>query len=274
MCLIVFDHRPGADVPLRLVANRDEFHARPTAPLAAWDDGSGMVGGRDLQAGGSWLAVHPRGRVAAITNVRDLRHPAPDGAVSRGHLVHDALVFPDLEAWIERLARQTAPRFAAFNLLVGDGARLWHLHHSPAGVTLGQVPPGVHGLSNATLDTPWPKLVAAREALSHDLRDGTWPEQALKAMADRDPAADDRLPDTGVSLDLERVLSAPFIVGDAYGTRSTTSLSWHADGSIDLVERTYGPGGVLLRTSEQRVDVPPLPRDWSPTELDDPDRDG
>ena len=253
MCLIAFDHRPGSDWPLRLVANRDEFHARPAAPLAAWEDAPRIVGGRDLEAGGTWLAVHRHGRFAAVTNVRDPRLKVPADAPSRGALVRDALESPDLPAWLEGLAGGEARHYAGFNLLAGDGERLWHLHRGLDGVTLRRVSPGLHGLSNASLDTPWPKLIAVRQGLTASLRHGHWPDDALAAMSDPRPSDSDRLPETGVGLEMERMLSPPFIVGERYGTRAMTWLSWHASGRIEIGERRFGPGGVELGETVQRL---------------------
>lgn len=246
MCLIAFDHRPGEAWPLRLVANRDEFYARPAAPLARWADAPAIVGGRDLEAGGSWLAIHRRGRIAAVTNVRDPRLKVRAGAPSRGDLVRDALTCPDLAAWLDRLASGEAERYAGFNLLAGDGERLWHLHRGLDGIRLGEVPPGLHGLSNASLDTPWPKLIGVRQGLAASLRHGLWPEDALAAMSDRHPADDEQLPETGVGLEMERMLSPPFIVGAHYGTRAMTWVEWHAGGRIEVGERRFGPEGVRL----------------------------
>ncbi|WP_183324479.1 NRDE family protein [Halomonas cerina] len=252
MCLIAFDHRPGGACPLRLVANRDEFHGRPAAPLAAWEDAPDIIGGRDLAAGGTWLAVHRRGRFAAVTNVRDPRLEVPDEAPSRGALVRAALECETLSRWLAELADGEARRYAGFNLLAGDGEHLWHLHRGNDGIRLQAVPPGRHGLSNASLDTPWPKLVAARQALSPAAR---WPQQALAAMADPRPADDAQLPDTGVGLDLERRLSAAFILGQEYGTRAMSWLTWHADGRVEIGERRFGPEGVPWGERRKNLDV-------------------
>jgi uncharacterized protein with NRDE domain len=253
MCLIAFDHHPGGEWPLRLVANRDEFHVRPTAPLAVWQDAPEIIGGRDLEAGGSWLAVHRRGRLAAVTNVRDPRLKVAADAPSRGALVRDALTCPDLPAWLDRLATGEAERYAGFNLLAGDGQRLWHLHRGLDGIALREVTPGLHGLSNASLNSPWPKLIGARQGLGASLKHGRWPEDALAAMADPHPADDDQLPETGVGLAMERMLSSPFIVGEHYGTRAMTWVSWHASGRIEIGERRFGPEGVALGESVERL---------------------
>lgn len=253
MCLIAFDYRPGTAIPLRLVANRDEFHQRPAAPLAAWSDAPGIIGGRDLEAGGSWLAVHRRGRFAAVTNVRDPALEVATGAPSRGQLVREALECPDLEAWLRHLAAGAGWRYAGFNLLAGDGERFWHLHRGCNQLLLSPLSPGIHGLSNATLNTPWPKLITARQGVATALR-RSWPQDALAALTETTPAADDQLPDTGVGLALERTLSSPFIIGERYGTRAVTWLTWQAhSGLIDIGERRFGPGGRELGSRQESI---------------------
>lgn len=253
MCLIAFEYRPGAAIPLRLVANRDEFHQRPAAALGRWQDAPNIVGGRDLEAGGSWLALHQRGRFAAVTNVRDPLLETSATAPSRGNLVREALECPNLDAWLRQLAAGEGWRYAGFNLLAGDGERLWHLHRGRDRLLLNAVTPGLHGLSNASLDTPWPKLIAARQGLATALR-RNWPEDALNALSDRHMAADSQLPETGVGLELERRLSPPFIIGEQYGTRATTWLTWQAEsGVIELGERRFGPQGEVLGVNHERI---------------------
>ncbi|EPC01259.1 hypothetical protein L861_11840 [Litchfieldella anticariensis FP35 = DSM 16096] len=247
MCLIAFDYHPDHMVRLRLIANRDEFHARPSAVLGVWKDAPDIVGGRDLQAGGTWLAIHRRGRVAAVTNVRDPGLSVPPDAPSRGHLVREALECDDLYAWLHDLAERQATRYAGFNLLAGDEHGLWHLHRGRESIHLVPVTPGTHGISNGDLDTPWPKVEWACKGLTHSLETHDWPRSALRAMSDSRPVEDlERLPDTGVGLELERRLSSPFIIGDDYGTRAMTWLTWHADGRAEIGERRYGPGGEEL----------------------------
>lgn len=244
MCLIAFAFQPDGPYPLRLIANRDERHSRPAAPLARWADVPGIVGGRDLQAGGSWLALHDAGRMAAVTNVRDLRTETLSGAPSRGELVREALLSDDLPGWLAHLAEGAAWRYAGFNLLVCDGQRMWHLHRGYQRLELHMLTPGLYGLSNASLDTPWPKLIAVKHGLAKSIADQRWPATALEAMADsREVEERQRLPDTGVGEALERNLSAAFILGSEYGTRAMTWLTWHADGRIEIGERRFAPGG-------------------------------
>lgn len=260
MCLIVFDWRPTGAIPLRLAANRDEFHDRPSAALATWTDAPDILGGRDLRAGGTWLAAHRRGRLAAVTNVRDPEFQAPVDGPSRGALVRNALECDSLSTWLQRLAQGDAERYAGFNLLASDGDRLWHLHHGRAETRLQEVAPGTHGLSNASLDTPWPKLTRSRARLADALADDTldFADAAWSLLADGHRPEDDVLPDTGVGLTLERQLSSAFIVGTGYGTRASTWVEWRAHGELRIGERTFGPGGRLLDERRHRLDVPPL----------------
>lgn len=252
MCLITFAWHPGSPTPLRLMGNRDEFHARPTAPLDYWQDCPAIAGGRDLEAGGSWLAARQGGIVAAVTNVRDPRLTTPPGAPSRGALVADALQCDDIESWLTALKQSEALRYAGFNLLVATPQRLWHLHRSRDRLALREVPPGVHGLSNADLNSPWPKLLHVRDALEQSLlRDGLlqecqtppWPTAVRRAMQNPDEAAVEALPDTGVGLELERQLSAAFIVGERYGTRSTSWVTLDHQGHVEITEQRFGPLG-------------------------------
>lgn len=257
MCLISFAWLPGTPTPMRLMGNRDEFHRRPTAPLAEWQDNPKIVGGRDLEAGGSWLAAKRGGVVAALTNVRDPQLSVPSGAPSRGELVANALQGDDIEGWLTALSQGEALRYAGFNLLVATPQRLWHLHRGRDRLALSEVAPGVHGLSNADLNSPWPKLLLVRRALEQNLLPNghiqeellpevafqAWPTALLRAMQNPQEAAVEELPNTGVGLELERQLSAAFIVGERYGTRATSWLTLDAQGNIDITEQRFGPLG-------------------------------
>ncbi|GHC18714.1 NRDE family protein [Aidingimonas halophila] len=256
MCLIAFDFAPETAVWLRLIANRDEFHARDTDPLGYWQDAPDILGGRDRVAGGGWLAVHRHGRIAAVTNVRDMGLDMPEAPLSRGLLVRGALECEDLGAWLDQLATEHASRYAGFNLLAGDGRHMWHLHHGRGMPRLTPLSSGLHTISNASLDTPWPKTERVREGLARSLASGDWPHGALAVMANTRPVTDDtQLPDTGIGLERERQLSSPFIVGEGYGTRATTWLTWHADGQIDMAERRYGPNGRWLGETALSLDL-------------------
>lgn len=248
MCLIVLAWRPGHDVPLLVAANRDEFYARPTAALAEWPETPGLIAGRDLQAGGTWLGIGPGGRFAALTNIRDPR--TAQGARSRGELPLRFLR-SDLapEAFLNTL-RGEADDYSSFNLLVGDRQQLCHFNSQNG--RIDTLPPGIHGVSNADLDTPWPKLQRAKAALASALE--TADEEALfDFLADTAKPADAALPDTGVGLDTERLLASVFIGSANYGTRASTLLFDHADGTRRVIERSFGAEGVAI--GEVRIEA-------------------
>lgn len=242
MCLILLAHDAHPRYRLVVAANRDEFYARPTAPAAWWPDAPDVLAGRDLRGGGTWLGVTRGGRFAAVTNFRETVPAAPD-APSRGHLVGGFLRGADAPgAYLDALAAR-AGEFAGFNLLVGEGADLrWLGNRGGPGRALE---PGVHGLSNALLDTPWPKVVRGTAGLAAALAGGgeVDPEALFRVLWDAEPAPDAHLPDTGVGPERERMLSSPFIRTLDYGTRASTVLLVGRDGRVRFVERTVAPGG-------------------------------
>lgn len=235
MCLIVFDWQPdaGSSVPnhpmLTLAANRDEFFRRETQPMHWWKEATDLLAGRDLTGGGTWLGVTRNGRFAALTNYRAPSEVRPD-APTRGTLVSDFLT-GELLAPLDYLGNvaRNGHLYNGFNLIVGDFTRrelAWYGNRADAPPAL--LDAGIHGLSNSLLDTPWPKLVAQRDAL-RDLvhaEDRVQPSLDLLIETMRNPhiADDALLPSTGLSIERERVLSAAFIESDGYGTRSTTAL--------------------------------------------------
>lgn len=240
MCLIVFAWRPEHPLALRLAANRDEFYARPSAALGEWKEAPGLFAGRDLEAGGTWLGITASGRFAALTNIRDPRQP--NRTRSRGELSADFLrsdMSP--QAYLQQVMR-SAEQYAGFNLLLGDTTQLWHFNSHEGEAR--RLENGVYGLSNASLDTPWPKLVQARRALQTSTEADD--ETLMAIMADNQQAADHLLPDTGVGLATERLLSSVFITSAAYGTRASTALALRQDGSWRISERSFGPHGALL----------------------------
>ncbi|AEB60579.1 NRDE family protein [Ectopseudomonas mendocina] len=240
MCLIVFAWQPESPTVLRLASNRDELHARPSAALGEWPDAPGVFAGRDLQAGGTWLGITTQGRFAALTNIRDLRQKA--GPRSRGALTADYLQGQDsAPAYLDRIMRDAA-EYPGFNLLVGDRHQLWHFNSQERRPR--QLERGIYGMSNASLDTPWPKLLSAKDALRERIE--AEDEALLALLADRSPPADHLLPDTGVGLATERLLSTTFIIGEAYGTRASTVLNLDRDGHWSITERSFGPNGAVL----------------------------
>lgn len=244
MCLIAFAWKVHPDFPLLLVANRDEFYARPAAPLAWWPDRSRILAGRDLQECGTWLGASRAGGIAAVTNVRspDAVQPRPR---SRGELASRFLESPrELEGFTATLA-ETAQDYGGFNLLVCNGNHLQYLSNRPD-FDSRPVEPGVHMLSNAQLDTPWPKArlaaAAMRAWIDRDLVDEA---SLLATMLHDHPAADSELPETGVGRELERLLSSPFIRSPSYGTRCTSLLRLSRAGEVELFERRYGGNGAV-----------------------------
>lgn len=248
MCLIACAWRAHPDYELLLAANRDEFHQRPTLAAAAWSETPTTIGGRDGLQGGGWLALSARRRLAAVTNVRRMEPPAPD-TPSRGRLVAE-FVNGDLDAatHADRLLAD-AGRYAGFNLLLWDGSALLYLSNHPA-PAVHHLAPGIHAVSNAQLDTPWPKLLRLRNRLEAVCAGNTEIDALWPALADDRPAAEAELPDTGVGLETERFLSSPFIRGPHYGTRASTLVAIPGDGStMRLTERRFGPDGVAAGDS-------------------------
>lgn len=241
MCLILLAVQMHSAYPLVLAANRDERYDRPAAPSDWWSDAPGVLTGRDLQGLGTWMGVARDGRWAAVTNVREPSVPQRGDAPSRGWLVSDFLRGTGpAEAYLAALAPR-ANEWNGFNLLAGDAAGAWWLSNRAPGPV--RVEPGVHGLSNALLDTPWPKVERGRGDLARILagpEDGI-EESLFRTLAMRDPAPDDRLPDTGVGIEAERMLSSLFISSAAYGTRASTVLRIRRDGRVFFAERTIDP---------------------------------
>ena len=239
MCLILVAWRVHPEYPLVVAANRDEFFVRPTAPATFWKDAPQVLAGRDLDAGGTWMGVARTGRFAALTNFRD---PAQNrsGAPSRGALVVDFLVGDEApQAYLERITVR-GRQCNGYNLLVGDGETLWW--SSNMGGEARQLQAGVYGLSNHLLDTPWPKVGVGKTALASVL-DRLPDDQALfQLLYDDEIHPDEHLPQTGVPLDWERLLSSAFVKSPDYGTRSSTVLCMGQDDSVSFDEQTWLPG--------------------------------
>jgi len=248
VCLVVLGWKTGG-TRLAVAANRDEFFARRTAPAAFWPDAPQVFAGRDLVAGGTWMGVTRTGRFAALTNFRDLTAARKSGAPSRGKLVGDFLRKKENESasdYVMRI-RPGAGSFEGFNLLLSDGNEM--LSFSNVEDRVLSLPPGVYGLSNHFLETPWPKVTAARARLAAALAEAAGPgdleRRLLALLADRATAPDGALPDTGLPPEWERALSAAFVALPDYGTRASTSLVV-TEKDVRFVERSFGPGGEPL----------------------------
>jgi len=253
MCLIAFAWNAHPRWRLLLLGNRDEAHARPAAALARWDDAPRILAGRDLEAGGTWMGVSDDGRAGVVTNVRDPR-ASKDGA-SRGFLVADYLRGTASAARHAQELHTGDVDFRPFNLLLFDAGEAFYLGNHPER-RLQAVEPGVHGLSNADFNTPWPKTRTLEERLHAWLREGAVDdfEPLFEALADDVRWPDHVLPDTGVGIALERELSAAFIRGQRYGTRASTVIAVDYQGRGCIIERRFGPGGKPL--GESRLQLP------------------
>jgi uncharacterized protein with NRDE domain len=244
MCLIVVGWHAQRGFPLAVAANRDEFHHRPTATAAEWADHPGIYAGRDLEAGGTWLGIGRGGRFAAVTNVRE--PGAGPGRISRGELPRRFLA-GDISA-AAYCHQVDGAAYAGFNLLVSDGHSLWYCSNRDK-VAARELPPGIYGLSNHLLDSPWPKLLTARERFAAALASLPDPEPMFGILADDEIVPDTELPETGVPLEWERMLSAIFVRSAAYGTRASTVLTVTADRYLRFEERSFGPDGRRLQSS-------------------------
>ena len=244
MCLIGFSWQPQSDQPLVLAANRDEFYRRPSAASGWWPDAPQVLAGRDLEAGDTWLGMTRQGRIAMLTNYRAPGERNPS-ARSRGHLVADFLLGTDTpRRYLEQLLPRLG-RYNGFNLMVGqvfgagrEPGSLWVLE-SRGTLGVRPVSPGSHGLSNALLDTPWPKTRRLVTSLSLLAARRAEPGAYLEALSCEQQAADIDLPDTGVGLAWERRLSSIFIRSADYGTRAQTVVRVQASGRVDWIERGY-----------------------------------
>ncbi len=257
MCLIAFSWNPDADMPLLLLANRDEFYPRPTAPAEWWSEPAGLWAGRDLEAGGTWLGVTCTGRFAALTNFRN-GVPHPNNARSRGELVVGFLASNDTPADYAQHVMGKGQEYNGFNLIVGDiygsgssPRSIWYCGNQE-GAEARELPAGVYGLSNAVLDTPWPKLTRLKSRLA-----GVAPgdpglvDACLAFLSDPTPAPDAELPSTGIGPEWERLLSPAFIVGEEYGTRAQTVVRADRDGNLEAYERSFD-------TAEQAAALQPV----------------
>jgi uncharacterized protein with NRDE domain len=241
VCLILLAWRVRSDYPLVLAANRDEFHQRPAAP-AAWWSSPRMLAGRDLSAGGTWLAVTPDGRFAALTNYREATEKRAD-APSRGTLVPRVLAQHSPAAQQLQQLQRIAGDYNGFNLLFSDGAQA--AVFESVGGRGRLLEPGVYGLSNHLLDTPWPKVVTAKAALASALTQLPEEQALLELLRDDRPADDPALPRTGLTLEWERLLSSAFVRTPTYGTRCSTILLVDGNGSARFTEWTWNADGTL-----------------------------
>lgn len=253
MCLITFQWQPDTDKRLILSANRDEFVQRPAQPLHAWPDAEGVYAGKDLSQGGSWLGVHKSGRFAALTNHRNMRSPGPKNPASRGNLVIDFLTSNISPLEYLTILEKKSALYAGYNLLVADQHQLAYYSNKsaePARI----LAPGLYGLSNDLLDTPWPKVESAKHKLATWLQPPNDQAPLCQLLSSTVIADDSLLPDTGIGLEMERILSSEKIITPNYGTRCSTGLILDKD-SIYIEEISWLNTGEKGSFQNNRIQV-------------------
>jgi len=257
MCLIFVAYKYKPPYDLVIAANRDEFYERPSASAEFWKEAPFVLGGKDLMAGGTWLGITKSGRFAAITNYRDPgshKQQAP----SRGHLVSGFLTGTEAPGeYILKIASGT-DQYNGFSLFVGDRSSMSYLSNRGSGPQ--DLPPGLYGLSNHLLDTPWPKVERGKKALEDLLAgpDHVREDVLFDILADRSRPPDELLPSTGMSLEWERILASPFIISPVYGTRSSTIILVRRDGKVTFVEKVFNssPDPQEIKRFEFTLDEP------------------
>lgn len=254
MCLLVLAWRAHPRLRLVVAANRDEFHARPAAPLSPWTAIEGLVGGRDLQANGAWFAVRGKDCVGIVTNFREFGRPRRS-APSRGGLIPSYLAGPAGPGEFLQTLEADAPGYAGFNLLLADQDSLWYASNR-ADQFARELPPGIYGLSNEFLDTPWPKLVRVRARFEEILRSAdladpdAFAADLFAMLGDRETAPPDALVPGDLTPEWARKLSAPFVLDPGYGTRCSTVLTISGQGERRIIERRFDGEGLPTGQSE------------------------
>ena len=241
MCLVLVVWRAHPRYPCVIAANRDEFHARPTAPAGWWPDHPQVLAGRDLEAHGTWLGLTRGGRFAALTNYRDPEQRRVASTPSRGTLVTTLLESGATVAEGLAYLEDVGANYNGFNLIFSDGERLG-IYESVRG-SGRELGPGIYGLSNHLLDTPWPKVLNAKGRLQAALDDMPDTSLLLSALRDDEPAPDEQLPKTGVSLEWERLLSSAFVRAKDYGTRCSTIIRIEPQGRAYFEEWSWNSEG-------------------------------
>ena len=260
MCLVVFAWQAHPQYRLIVAGNRDESHGRPTQDAHWWPDNESILAGRDLQAGGTWLAMSRSGRFATVTNFRE-GQSSRAGIESRGALVTGfAAGSQTLREFESSISMED---YAGFSLLASDGESMSYLsNRDDLEADLG---PGIYGLSNASLDTPWSKVIRAKAGLETLIENDAVNETELRRLlADRTPAAVDDIAADDLPFEIARALSAPFIVAPEYGTRSSTTVLWGNDGVVEFSERRFDPSGKATGDSRFRFFVGDGPRGVRP----------
>ncbi len=260
MCLLVLAWQVHPRYRLIVAANRDEFHERPTQAMARWPHPDGFVAGRDLRAGGTWLGMDRLRRFGVVTNFRELQRPAP-GAPSRGNLIPGYLRSESGAQRYLASLEAAATGYSGFNLLLADRDSLWYASNR-ADSFARALSPGIYGLSNEFLDTPWPKLQRVRRRFDSLVKQsaGVSTEELFAMLADPAQAGiDEQLPETGLSRQWEQLLSSPFIRHQDYGTRCSTIVLHESSGRVSLTERRFDRTGAVTGDTELVLDADEWP---------------
>lgn len=237
MCTILFSWKSTKNENLVLLANRDEFYRRPTKTAHWWEDFPDILAGRDMQAGGTWMGINKNGRIAAITNYR--KFPMESYATSRGDLVKRFLTGRESQDSFLNFLNEKGDQYDGFNLIFGN---LDEIHYFSNRGNHQLLKPGLYGLSNHLLDTPWPKVANGKKKFQEILENGNPDkEHFFELLSDKERARDIDLPDTGIGLEKERMLSSIFIKSPDYGTRLSTVLRIDKSGLVDFHERSFVP---------------------------------
>ena len=251
MCLILFSYQMHPFYQLVFAANRDEFYNRPTAPLSFQDEARQILSGRDLKHNGTWLGLTKTGRLAAITNFRD---PSSiiENAPSRGHLVSDFLISEESSKAYLEMIKAKRKQYNGFNIIVGDRTGLFY--YSNRENIIQEIRPGLYGLSNKLLDTPWPKIEKGKAYLKKivDAEEKINPEDLFSILKDHTYPQPHLLPNTGVGRCWEKVLSPLFISSKYYGTRSSSIILMEKTGKITFLERTFVTGDAAPKAESTR----------------------
>ncbi len=242
MCTLLFSIQQHPDYPFVLIANRDEFYQRPSAPVRFWEDESGILGGQDLQEGGTWMGITQNGRFAALTNYREGGRNIADSP-SRGFLVRDYLTHKKSSAAFSDSLQHKGIRYNGFNMLFGNMEEGWHCYSNRGGRTIN-LAPGLYGLSNHLLNSPWPKVEHGKQRLASVLKAQSkiTPAQLLPILEENNTWPDDQLPDTGISLEWERRLSSIFITSENYGTCVSTIVLIDKNKHVTYFEKEHRSG--------------------------------
>jgi uncharacterized protein with NRDE domain len=253
MCLVVFANNVHKNYKFIFAANRDEFYNRPTEQAEFWTDYPDLLAGKDLQAGGTWMGITKQGRFAAITNFRDLKN-FKDVAPSRGKLTLDFLANEIEPEEYYKSLKSTLNDYNGFNLLLGNIDELYYFSNMNYG--LKKLEPGIYGLSNALLDTPWPKVEKSKQYLKKIIaQEKIHPWEVLNILHDTALAKDEELPDTGVGLELERLLSPVFTKMEKYGTRCSTVVLVDQYNNVKFIEKTYFANSGTFSTKEYNFTI-------------------